>query len=391
MSRKRTKNQSLLEIPASKRQQTHPISILPAPEPGALNDASRAATNNNNSEDGTSSNKEKDDSSVGNADASAATTSTMMSPFNMMNNMMMPPPMMNMMMMTAMMSMNNMPAMMMPTAVYTTERANWEKERQEFLSERATHQTKLEQSVRDQAMATVEREHLERRVAQLEKETERAHKKAARLEKALEDEKERHAKTKQQLAAQRQQAKNNNKGAPNNKHHDKWNQKYQMLKSFFEKYGHANMSGRYEQEFPKLHNWVRGQRMGYSALQKGQATFLTTQRIQLLKQIGFDFEPQKERHDNALSFAERVDQLKAFMEQHGHCVVPQYYDEQANLGAWVKEQRKVYALDKLKAERVALLESLGFQWRVRGKSRSTRSGHGTEQPQEEEEEEDESD
>ena len=63
--------------------------------------------------------------------------------------------------------------------------------------------------------------------------------------------------------------------------------------------------------------------------------------------------------------------LLEFREKNGHCLVPNRYNEDPQLGSWVSTQRRQYKLMKLNnsppmnAERVKLLESIGFVWSTR--------------------------
>lgn len=63
--------------------------------------------------------------------------------------------------------------------------------------------------------------------------------------------------------------------------------------------------------------------------------------------------------------------LIEFKEKHGHCLVPNRYTENPQLGSWVSTQRRQYKLMKLKQlppmtpGRVKLLEAVGFVWATR--------------------------
>ena len=68
----------------------------------------------------------------------------------------------------------------------------------------------------------------------------------------------------------------------------------------------------------------------------------------------------------------RYNELKEYLQEHGHCMVPQRYPK---LGLWVMQQRRQYALlhqegkrssfdSEDGAKRIKLLEDIGFVWRV---------------------------
>jgi len=63
-----------------------------------------------------------------------------------------------------------------------------------------------------------------------------------------------------------------------------------------------------------------------------------------------------------------LDLLIQFKQQHGHCLVPNRYFENPQLGAWVSVQRRQYKEFKqgkqtsMTRERAKVLESIGFKW-----------------------------
>jgi hypothetical protein len=61
----------------------------------------------------------------------------------------------------------------------------------------------------------------------------------------------------------------------------------------------------------------------------------------------------------------RLAQLTEFKAKHGHCEVPQRYPLNAELGRWVKDQRTLKTKDTLSQKRIAILEELGFIWKVK--------------------------
>jgi hypothetical protein len=68
---------------------------------------------------------------------------------------------------------------------------------------------------------------------------------------------------------------------------------------------------------------------------------------------------------------ERRDQLKAYKEKNGDCLVSYNYDEDPPLAKWVEKQRNMYKrktdgkLSQLTDERVAKLQELDFVWSLR--------------------------
>ncbi|KAL3822290.1 hypothetical protein ACHAXA_005923 [Cyclostephanos tholiformis] len=86
----------------------------------------------------------------------------------------------------------------------------------------------------------------------------------------------------------------------------------------------------------------------------------------------------------------RYNELRAYREENGHCVVPQSYAHNPKLGLWVMHQRRQYALRRRGANssfdgpdglrRMRMLEDIGFVWRVergdRLRRRGPHVGHG---------------
>ncbi|CAB9505504.1 helicase [Seminavis robusta] len=82
----------------------------------------------------------------------------------------------------------------------------------------------------------------------------------------------------------------------------------------------------------------------------------------------------KKAPDEATSYRKRwtemYQRLVAFRQKHGHCMVPNRYDEDTQLGYWVSTQRRQYRILStagadsvpLSAERVKALEDIGFEW-----------------------------
>jgi predicted helicase len=61
---------------------------------------------------------------------------------------------------------------------------------------------------------------------------------------------------------------------------------------------------------------------------------------------------------------ERLGELVAFKEVHGHCNVPTEWPENSSLGRWLQTQRKMMKRGHLSSDKRARLESLGVQWTI---------------------------
>jgi hypothetical protein len=73
------------------------------------------------------------------------------------------------------------------------------------------------------------------------------------------------------------------------------------------------------------------------------------------------------------SFESRFKNLSRYKEMHGDTKVPIAYRELNNLGLWCANIKKQYHAQKMRPERVAMLESLGFDWgKYRGPNNATK-------------------
>lgn len=87
--------------------------------------------------------------------------------------------------------------------------------------------------------------------------------------------------------------------APKNKSHtkyyvDRWVHHLQELYEFKQKNGHCRVPQRFK-ENKKLGGWVLYVRHQYRKFQSNQPSTMTPERIEQLRQLGFDFEPRKGR------------------------------------------------------------------------------------------------
>eukprot|EP00547_Thalassionema_nitzschioides_P005884 CAMPEP_0194199266 /NCGR_PEP_ID=MMETSP0156-20130528/350_1 /TAXON_ID=33649 /ORGANISM="Thalassionema nitzschioides, Strain L26-B" /LENGTH=354 /DNA_ID=CAMNT_0038924139 /DNA_START=54 /DNA_END=1118 /DNA_ORIENTATION=+ len=145
---------------------------------------------------------------------------------------------------------------------------------------------------------------------------------------------------------------------------EKWQERFQQLVEFESKHKHCLIPQTYP-ENPGLARWVKRQRCQYTLFQQNKKTSITEGRIKMLEDIGFVWDS----HD--ATWQERFEMLLTFKKEHGHCEVPSKYEENLQLGSWVKCQRRQYKLhldgkqSNITANRIELLENCGFKWEVR--------------------------
>ncbi|CAB9531239.1 helicase [Seminavis robusta] len=106
-------------------------------------------------------------------------------------------------------------------------------------------------------------------------------------------------------------------------------------------------------EYPNLALWIWCLRK-----QKGR---LVQKQIAQLDSIGFLWtDAHVDKNDRQwMAMFEELEEYKAI---NGHCRVPV---KQGKLGGWVKTQRRLYTMGNFRRDRQELLESIGFEWRLK--------------------------
>lgn len=136
-----------------------------------------------------------------------------------------------------------------------------------------------------------------------------------------------------------------------------WSAQYEALVRFHVAEGHSNVPRRLPNN-PTLARWASHQR---ELRRRGR---LSEERVALLDRLHFPWSGRdglERGRDRGwdLCFA----RLTAYHRAHGDCNVPACWPDDPSLGRWVAAQRVRRRAGRLKTERVALLDSLGFDWR----------------------------
>jgi len=130
---------------------------------------------------------------------------------------------------------------------------------------------------------------------------------------------------------------------------EKWNRRFMELVGYKEKNGHCN--------FPTMKNgslgkWVSTQRTFFTSKK------LKEDRYEKLVGIGFVFENARfETKSGREQWNKRFMELVKYKEKNGHCNVPR---RNGSVGEWISTQRTLFRSKKLKADRYAKLEGIGF-------------------------------
>jgi hypothetical protein len=107
----------------------------------------------------------------------------------------------------------------------------------------------------------------------------------------------------------------------------------------------------YEQD-KSLGSWVRNQRRCY------KVDVMKQDRKDLLDELGFVWTVDDYYHSQ---WKEQYEKMVEFEQKHGNCLVP-HNKENASLGKWVCNQRVIYASNKMRPDRIELLNKLKFVW-----------------------------
>ncbi|KAL7476232.1 hypothetical protein ACHAW6_002111 [Cyclotella cf. meneghiniana] len=169
-----------------------------------------------------------------------------------------------------------------------------------------------------------------------------------------------------------------------------WQKQFDALVAYKNEHGDVKVPRLFSKN-PKLGEWVTDQRRQLKAKLDGRPSMMTDERKEKLDAIGFVWKV-RERAD----WNDRYEQLLEFKKENGHCVVPQHYTQNRALGKWVAKQREQYRFyhagrhSFLTEERIDLLKSLGFVWRVKGKGKETLEEQCENEDYDDEEEEEDS-
>ena len=130
-----------------------------------------------------------------------------------------------------------------------------------------------------------------------------------------------------------------------------WEEMFIQLEIFIQEHDHSSVSKR-NPKTAKLGYWVTTQRMNR------KNNLLSKEQINRLEEIGFDWEPIKNRWE------QNYIELEKYKNTKGDCNVPQRFEENQQLASWVHNQRYRYKINKLSKTRINKLEKLGFSWGV---------------------------
>ena len=132
---------------------------------------------------------------------------------------------------------------------------------------------------------------------------------------------------------------------------ENWFERYGQLVAYKQQHGNCDMPARWPAN-QKLASWVVDQRV------RKRDHNLESEKVDLLNRLSFNWNPRETNWRGIYL------ELVAFQKRFSHCRVPDKWKENIALAHWVKTQRQDYAKSELHGDRIALLEKIGFEWRV---------------------------
>jgi hypothetical protein len=122
---------------------------------------------------------------------------------------------------------------------------------------------------------------------------------------------------------------------PKLKWDEQWNEKFRLLQKYHAEHGDCLVPRDYiiEENKIKLGSWVSKQRVTHAA---GK---LREDRLLQLESLEFSFRALPDDSVQA-HWDRRFEKLVRYKQENGHCLVPQTYKEDPQLGNWVSSQRR---------------------------------------------------
>ncbi|MFK5923321.1 MAG: Helicase associated domain protein [Verrucomicrobiota bacterium] len=127
-----------------------------------------------------------------------------------------------------------------------------------------------------------------------------------------------------------------------------WEQLFQELAAYKGEYGDCLVLKGWKNK--QLASWVNRLR---DFNKRGK---LDGDKIKRLDELGFVWEPDK------LAWKIRFQELGAYKEEHGDCLVPARWAENKQLASWVSVQRTIKIKGNLDGDKIKRMDELGFVW-----------------------------
>ncbi len=132
----------------------------------------------------------------------------------------------------------------------------------------------------------------------------------------------------------------------------RWRRHLDQLREFKRAHGHCAVPRGHPGSLGTWVRWVRHRR------RRGK---LSEKRVRQLDALGFLWIGGR-GHVSAMAWRRRIEQLKQFRKEHGHCIVPDPYAPDRAFGWWARNMRHRRRHGRLSEERFRQLDALGFAW-----------------------------
>ena len=169
----------------------------------------------------------------------------------------------------------------------------------------------------------------------------------------------------------------------------KFDNRIKNLQAFKEEHGHCNVTlsksdkKSHNSKYQSLASWCCNIRYSYRKIKQGgkPSYKLSDANIQLLDRMGFEWGYLR-IYEERKSFDDRIKDLQAFKEEHGHCLVPTSKSEKnkyKSLGSWCSQIRHKYKktkqgqtksscnLHSVSDAKIQRLDAVGFKWNLHEK------------------------
>lgn len=138
---------------------------------------------------------------------------------------------------------------------------------------------------------------------------------------------------------------------------DPWEQKFQLVKRYYDEHGDINIPGDYVSDNVWIARWLSEQVARMNGKPTGRA-----KTVKKLKSLGI----RENTSRNDLAWEEQYRAAQSFYQNNGHLLIPKTYVSESgkSVGRWIQTQRTNRKQGKLTEKQVGLLNAIGMVWSV---------------------------
>lgn len=144
---------------------------------------------------------------------------------------------------------------------------------------------------------------------------------------------------------------------------DPWEEKFQLVKQYYDEHGDTNILGNYVADGVWIGRWLSEQvaRMNKKPTGRSKSVkLLTDSQIGKLHVLGI----RENTSHNDLAWEEQYEAAKAFYAENGHLHIPKVYIgvNGKGVGRWLQTQRRNRRENRLSEAQIRLLDQIGMEW-----------------------------